>query len=94
MNEIQKCRRCGKTFSKISQTGRSIGGMGEIMRHSEKKICPNCGGQVIWIDESGAPLSAFQRMEDMNRNLRLGCLWGIAVIIGFIILFIILKYIK
>jgi len=74
MREIQKCRRCGKTFSEITRTGPSIGSMGDIMRHSDEKACPYCGGSVIWVNEKGDPLSSYKRMEEANRHLKLGCL--------------------
>jgi hypothetical protein len=85
--ELQKCQTPGKVFSQIERTGPSIGGIGEIMRHSDEKVCPNCGGPVIWVDYKGSPLSAYKRMEEANRHLRLGCIGGIIALIGFLALY-------
>jgi len=92
MKEFQKCQKCGKVFARIDRTGPSIGGIGEAMRHSDEKVCPSCGGPVIWVDDSNSPLSAYRRMEEANRHLRLGCLFGVVAVIGFLILyFLVLK---
>lgn len=68
--------------------------MGDIMRHSDEKICPHCGGQVIWTDTDGAPMSPYKRMQDANRHLRLGCLYGIIAIIGCIILYFLASWLN
>jgi len=85
MSEFQKCQKCGKTFARIDQTGPSIGGMGDIMRHAGEKMCPSCGGPVIRVDDNGSPMSAYERMEEANRHMRLGCLWGIVALIGWLL---------
>lgn len=87
MREFQKCQKCGKVFAQIDRTGASIGGIGEIMRHSDEKVCPSCGGTVVWVDDGGSPLSAYRHIEDANRQLRLGCLWGIIALLGFLLLY-------
>lgn len=93
MIEIQKCRKCGKVFSEVYRTGPSMIGIG-IWRHADEKICPVCGGPVIWVDERGVPLSPYKRMEEAKRHLRLGCFWAIVAIIGLIIYFVVIKFIK
>lgn len=87
MSELQRCQKCGQVFDQIDRTGPLTGGIGELMRHADEKVCPSCGGRVIWIDDSGSPMSAFERMEEANRHMRLGCLWGIVALIGFFILY-------
>jgi len=116
MREFQKCQKCGKVYAQIDRTGPSIGGMGDIMRHAGKTICPSCLGPVIWVDDRGSPMSADMRtgysqakeefstdierakheyhermrsipMDEADRHLRLGCLWGIVALIGFLILY-------
>jgi ribosomal protein S27AE len=91
MREIQRCRKCGHVFAKIDRSGPSIGGMGDIMRHSDDRVCPRCGGSVIWVDEGGSPLSAYKRMEEANRHLRLACLWGAIALIGWLIIYFVLR---
>ncbi len=71
----------------IDRTGPSIGGLGDIMRHAEEKMCPRCGGRVIWVDDSSSPMSAYKRMEEANCHMRLGCLWVIVALIGWLILY-------
>jgi DNA-directed RNA polymerase subunit RPC12/RpoP len=87
MSEFQKCQKCGTTFTRIDRTGPSIDGMGDITRHADEKMCPCCGGRVIWVDDSGSPMSAYRRMGEVNRHMRLDCLWGIVALIGWLIFY-------
>ena len=87
MSEFQKCQKCGRTFAQLDRSGSSIGEMGDIMRRADDKMCPICGGRVIWVDDSGSPMSAYKRMEDANRHLRLGCLWGLVALIGWLLFY-------
>ena len=87
MNEFQRCQKCGTTFTRIDRTGPSIGGMGDIMRHADEKMCSRCGGRVIWVNDSGSPMSAYKRMEEANRHMKLGFLWGIVALIGWLIFY-------
>ncbi len=88
MKDIQKCQKCGKVFSQMVRAGPSKGGIGDIMRQANTMTCPNCGGSVIWVNEANVPLSAHERMEEANRQLRLGCIWGIVAIIGLLAFFV------
>lgn len=87
MSEFQKCQKCGRTFARFDRTGPSIGEMGDIMRRAGEKVCPSCGGPVIWVDDGGSPMSPHKRMEEANRHLRLGILWGIVALIGWLFLY-------
>lgn len=91
MRESQKCRKCGHVFSQFERTGPSVGGLGDIMRRGRTMQCPRCGGPVTWVDDGGMPLSPHQRMEDTKRHLRLALLFGAIALIGFAIVFLIVK---
>lgn len=87
MSEFQKCQGCGRISAQIDRIGPSIGGIGEIMRLADEKSCPHCGGPVIWVDDRGSSMNACKRMEEANRHMRLGCLWGILALMGFLVFY-------
>ncbi|MGD0294281.1 MAG: hypothetical protein ABSB30_10530 [Terracidiphilus sp.] len=90
MREIQKCRRCGHVFCEIERSGPSPVGLGHISLHAGEKLCPRCGGPVVWVDESGSPLSAYKRLEEANWHQRQGCLLlAIIVLLGLILSFVV-----
>ena len=91
MREIQRCRKCGQVFAQIDRSGPSIDVLGDTMRQSGDKVCRRCGGSVIWVDYGGSPLSDYKRMEEANRHLRLGCLWGVVALIGWLIIYFVLR---
>jgi hypothetical protein len=37
------------------------------------------------MSEDGTPMSPYKQMQDAQHHLRLGCLWGIIAIIGWVI---------
>jgi len=86
VRECQKCRKCGKVFAEVDRNASSIGGTSDLFRHVDEKTCPRCGGSVIWVDEDDQPLSISKRVEEVNRHLRLGCLWGIIALLGLFLL--------
>jgi DNA-directed RNA polymerase subunit RPC12/RpoP len=85
MRESQKCQKCGRSFTRIDRTGPYIEGMGDIMRRVKEKTCPGCGGRVIWVDENGTPMNTYKSIEESNKHFRLGCLWGVVALVGFIL---------
>jgi hypothetical protein len=44
----------------VERTGRAQF-TSDIHRHAAEVRCPKCGGDVIWVDESGLALSASRR---------------------------------
>lgn len=91
MTEYQKCRKCGYVFAQIDRSGPSIGGFGDIMRHGDETMCPHCGGSVIWVDSTDLPLSPYKRMEDAKRHMKLGCLYGIVALLGWLLFFLFIR---
>jgi len=85
MSEFQKCQKCGKTFARVDRSGTPFFLTGDTMRHVGEKMCPSCGGRVIWVDESGFPMGGY-RSQERDRPIRLGCLYGIVVaLIGWLV---------
>jgi len=86
---FRECQKCGKIFEKIeisSPIQESII-IGQIVRPSDKKVCPNCGGSVIWVDEKGSPLNDYNYrwIEEDNRHRGVDYIWKIIALIGFLV---------
>lgn len=64
MIEIQRCRRCGHEFARITTSGQATDMFPSsiTMRRTERKMCLYCGGldTVRW-DDAGKPFPVRRR---------------------------------
>jgi DNA-directed RNA polymerase subunit RPC12/RpoP len=80
--EFFQCQRCGKIFSEVHKIGSTFGGLLDITRHAEEKICPFCGGRVIWVDQFGVPISPYKRAEwEREWHSKMALFWAIIAIV-------------
>ena len=77
--ERQVCYKCGREFASTQVDATTFHSFGRIERIVDKKICPDCGGTLLWVDENGMPLD---REWAVKHHFKMAALWAIPVLIG------------
>jgi len=70
MRAIQKCKKCGTKYAEVELPGEEVNRIMLLSatNYLRSLLCPKCGGDAIWVDESGVPLSEEERMKFMQKN--------------------------